>query len=65
MLRWVSGINKIEEIGTEEIVTTDGVAKISENNRGSARLRWLERTINDDVMMRTMKVSRHRRRGRQ
>ena len=66
MLRWITGIKRIEKIGNEEITARTGVANISETIR-EARLTWLSnfetrRKTESYIVMRTWKleVSGHR-----
>ena len=57
MLRWMRGIERIEEVVTEEIRARAGVANISYRIR-EARLRWLghvERKTEEEVVTRTWK----------
>ena len=57
MLRWMTGIKRIEKIRNEEVKARAGVSNISEKIR-EARLRWLghvERKSDEDVVMRTWK----------
>ena len=57
MLRWMTGIKRIEKIRNEEIRARAGEANISEKIR-EARLRWLghvERKIKEDAVMRRWK----------
>ncbi len=58
MLRWMTGIKRIEKIRNEEVKARAGVSNISEKIR-EARLRWLghvERKTQQDVVMRTWKM---------
>ena len=55
MLRWMTGIKRIEKIRNEEIRARAGVANISEKTR-VARLRRLghvERKTEEDILMGT------------
>ena len=58
MLRWMTGIKRIEKIRTEEVRARAGVADTMENFR-EATVRWLEhveRTTEGNTAMRTWKL---------